>query len=270
MIWKQSVFDLNRRNTNIRKESISNFCRYSIFFVNRRIQDNSYNLPSIGNSIFDENRYICGMTEQLKRIRKSRGLSQSDVADALGIVVANYNRLERGKVELTLSRMKELAILLKCEPVDLITNKTHTRFVKVRSSIEADQWMKHTEWPEDQWYEITVPDDAELQTYSLNAAEVRGPSMNKKFPHGSVLVYSEAGDNPLQLEANASYIIETRRSDGMKEATAKTAITDNSGKFWLMPESTDPRHQQPIELENTIAGQVSILGKVRYSLRRET
>ena len=36
-----------------------------------------------------------------------------------------------------------------------------------------------------------------------------------------------------------------------------------------MPESTDPRHQQPIEIDGDNGDTVRMVGRVRYSVQRE-
>ena len=209
------------------------------------------------------------MTEQLKRIRKSRGLSQQAVADALKLDVTNYNRLENGRVDLTFARMKELADILHCDPVEFITNITHTRIVRVRAHVEAGVWAESTEWAEEDWYDVAVPDDPEFRRYNLYGAETRGPSMNRRYPQGTVVVFTDAIETEQDITVGKRYIVERERADGLREATVKTLFQDEEGKLWLMPESTDPRHQQPIEIGSADGDTVRIVGRVVYSVQRE-
>ncbi|MEX3008980.1 XRE family transcriptional regulator [Hoeflea sp. TYP-13] len=209
------------------------------------------------------------MTEQLKKIRKSRGLSQSDVANALGIDVANYNRLENQKVELTLSRMNQLADLLHCEPGDFITGISKTRMIHVRAHVEAGVYSESYEWEEGSWYDVAVPDDPQYRNYNLYGAETRGPSMNKRYPEGTVVVFTDTIETEQDIEVGKRYIVERERADGLREATIKTLIQDEAGNLWLMPESTDPRHQQPIEIGGANGDTVRIVGRVVYSVQRE-
>lgn len=209
------------------------------------------------------------MTKQLKAIRTARGLSQADIAAALGIATENYNKLENGKTELTYSRMKQLADILHVDPVDLISEHQGTRTVRVRAFVEAGMWEEAHEWAEDDWYEVSVPDAPDLRPYQLYGVETRGPSMDKVYPEGTVVVFTSMIERPSQLEVGKKYIIERERADGMREATVKTLARDDTGKYWLLPESNDPRFQKPIEIDGIEGDLIKIIGKVVYSVRRE-
>ncbi|NBN62810.1 helix-turn-helix domain-containing protein [Microvirga tunisiensis] len=205
---------------------------------------------------------------RLKKIRKERGMTQAQVAALIGLDLTNYNRLENGKTELTYSRMQQLAKLLHVDPVDLLTNRGGTRTVAVRAHVQAGSWSEATEWPEEDWYEVSVPDADDLRGHELYAAETRGTSMDKVYPEGTVVVFAALRD-PSDMQVGRRYIVERQRADGLREATVKTLAQDAAGKFWLMPESTDPRHQAPIELNGGEEDRILILGRVVYSVRRE-
>lgn len=208
------------------------------------------------------------MTNLLKTRRLAKGMSQAEVAALLGIATENYNRLETGKTELTVSKMQRLAGILDCQPVDFLVNHTGTRSVAVRAHVQAGSWSEATEWPQEDWYEVSVPDAEDLRGHQLYAAETRGASMDKVYPEGTVVVFAALRD-PSDMQVGRRYIIERQRADGLREATVKTLAQDDAGKFWLMPESTDPRHQAPIELNGDEEDRVVILGRVVYSVRRE-
>lgn len=53
--------------------------------------------------------------EQLKLIRVSKGYSQEQVADMLGITQASYARLEQGKSKLTLERLGQISNFFNVE-----------------------------------------------------------------------------------------------------------------------------------------------------------
>lgn len=209
------------------------------------------------------------MTKQLKAIRNARGLSQADVAAALGIATENYNRLENGKVKLNIRRMKQLAAILHVDPVDLVSEHQGARTVRVRAFVEAGTWEEAHEWPEDDWYEVSVPDAPDLRPYQLYGVETRGPSMDRVYPEGTVVVFTSMIERPAQMEVGKKYIIERERADGMREATVKTLAKDDTGKYWLLPESNDPRFQNPIEIDGIDGETIKIIGKVVYSVRRE-
>ncbi|MFN3833757.1 MAG: helix-turn-helix domain-containing protein [Allorhizobium sp.] len=206
---------------------------------------------------------------RLKELREARGLTQQQVADAMGIHLTNYNRLENGVTELNLSKMKALAGILHCEPAELIFNPGHIRVVKVQQHVQAGVWAESNVWPEDDWYEVAVPDDEQWRSLSLYGAETRGPSMNKRYPEGSALIYTSMMDTGEKPQIGKRYIIEIERPDGLREATVKTLWRDDSGVYWLLPESTDPRHQAPIALNGSDGDLIRIVGRVIYSVQRE-
>jgi len=206
---------------------------------------------------------------RLKEIRKSRGMTQADVASALGLDLGNYNKLENGRTDLTVSRMEQLAKILQCEPVDFISNPSNLRTVQVRQNVEAGAWNESLEWDESDWYDVTIPDDPLYRSYKLYGAETHGPSMNKRYADKSALIYTsiiETGERP---QVGKRYIVETEHADGQREATVKTLWRDDAGEMWLIPESTDPRHQQPIPLHGHDGNNVRIVGRVVASVQRE-
>lgn len=56
-----------------------------------------------------ENHYI----ENIKSLRKSKGLSQKDMGECLGIAASNYNTIENGLAEITVSRLYKIAEILE-------------------------------------------------------------------------------------------------------------------------------------------------------------
>lgn len=206
---------------------------------------------------------------RLKELREAQGMSQQEVADAIGLHLTNYNKLENGKTRLTQPRMEQLAQILHCSPSDFVSPSSSLRTVSIRQYIEAGVWSESPVWDEDQWYDVAVPDDPALRHYSLFGAETRGPSMNKRYPEGSAIIYTSIYDTQEAPVAGRRYIVETERPDGLREATVKTLWQDDAGEFWLLPESTDPRYQQPIRISEGDGNIVRLVGRVVFSVLRE-
>ena len=61
------------------------------------------------------------------------------------------------------------------------------------------------------------------------------------------------------------------RADGQQEHTVKLLHRDDDGKFWLLPESTDPLFQAAISVEDGVedGDAVTIIGRVRFAVTRE-
>ncbi|MHA4733260.1 LexA family transcriptional regulator [Ensifer adhaerens] len=209
------------------------------------------------------------MTKQLKKIREMSGLTQADVAAHLEISTENYNRLEKGKTELNLSKLRKLAELFHRDPADFITDHGNVRMVRVSQGIQAGHWAESLAWDENDWYDVAVPDDPMYRHFTLYGAQTEGPSMNKRYSEGSALIYTsimETGEPP---QVGKRYIIERERPDGLREATVKTLWKDEQGEFWLLPESHDPRYQTPLRLADGDGDIVRIVGKVVFSVQRE-
>lgn len=212
---------------------------------------------------------MSGMQTFLKQMRKNAGLTQQQVAERLGIALPNYNHLENGKTKLDVDRMEELAKIFNCDPVDFLIERLPTRTVTVKAFVQAGAWAETNELPEDDQYTVAVPADERYAKYSLTAAEVRGPSMNRRYPEGTVLVITNAIETQEEIEPGKRYVVERLRADGLHECTVKTLHRDESGQVWLLPESDDPRHQQPIEVNGDMGDTIRIIGRVAYALMRE-
>lgn len=206
---------------------------------------------------------------RIKEIRKARGLTQAQVADKIGIHLTNYNKLENGQADVTLSRLEELADLFKVTVSELLAPLRKMRIVTVKQHVAAGIWSESPVWPEDDWYDVPVPDDPELRNFTLYGAESSGHSMNQRYPEGSALIFTSMLETREKLDAGKRYIVEIERADGLREATVKQLWRDDTGKLWLLPESSDPRYQQPIALEGENGDTIRIVGRVRYAVQRE-
>ncbi len=89
------------------------YCKYNIKDYN--YQNKSY--KTIINKIivyidFDYEFCIMNTLENIKRIREVKKLSQTEVAEQLGIAYQNYWKIENGKTELSLSRLEQISTIL--------------------------------------------------------------------------------------------------------------------------------------------------------------
>lgn len=60
------------------------------------------------------------LAERIRFIRVQQGLSQQNVADELGITVAAYSNIERGVTDINITRLFEIAEILKTTPTELL------------------------------------------------------------------------------------------------------------------------------------------------------
>lgn len=145
------------------------------------------------------------------------------------------------------------------------------RKVIVSAHIQAGIWTETWEWDEHAQYPVYIPDDPEFRGFRLYAGETKGPSMNKRYPEGSVLVFSHPDESGAAIVPGKRYIVERRRAGGEAEHTVKTLHLDADGNQWLLPESDDPRFQAPISIyDDTQEGDtVEIVGRVHYVVYKE-
>ncbi|MCP5073475.1 MAG: LexA family transcriptional regulator [Rhodobacteraceae bacterium] len=210
------------------------------------------------------------MQNNIKSLRKSAGLTQNEVADRLGIHLTNYNRLENGKSDITASRMFELATIFECDAEQILfETPSDVRFVPVRQAVQAGDWAEAPEWQPDDQFTVPIPDEPEFRKFRLHAAEARGPSMNLVYPERTIVIFTTLEDAQEDVEVDKRYVVERERADGFREATVKKLWRDDTGKFWLLPESDDPRYQEPIALNGEEGDTIRIVGRVVYSVRRE-
>jgi hypothetical protein len=145
------------------------------------------------------------------------------------------------------------------------------RRVQVAAHIQAGLWAESWEWNEDSQYSVYIPDDPEFQGFRLFAAEARGPSMNKRYPERTVLVFNDVQETHEQPIPGKRYIVERRKPGGEAEHTVKLLHMDEDGKHWLLPESDDPRFQSAISIEDGTGDEdvVIIIGRVCYAVSKE-
>ena len=210
------------------------------------------------------------MKNRIKELRNSRGLSQEELAAMVEAHFTTINKLETGKQRLSDPWVEKISTALGVSPGALYDDISDTRLVPVRGHVQAGAWSESHELPPDDVYNIAVPDDPEWRGKRLHAAETRGPSMNKVFPEGTVIVFTdpfeiEQGD----IQPGKRYVVEIERADGLREATVKTLFRDDDGHYWLLPESTDPRFSEAIPIDGNEGDMITIKGRVIYSVRRE-
>ncbi|MDH6265513.1 transcriptional regulator with XRE-family HTH domain [Rhizobium sp. SG_E_25_P2] len=145
------------------------------------------------------------------------------------------------------------------------------RRVVVAAHVQAGQWSESWEWPEDDQYPVYVPNDKLYAHVKLFGAETRGPSMNRRYPERTVLIFADVSETHEEPVPGKRYIVERCKPGGECEHTVKTLFVDEEGKPWLLPESDDPRYQSPISIEDGASDgdTIRIIGRVVFSVTRE-
>lgn len=210
---------------------------------------------------------------------KHSGLSQAELAREL---TANYkwadnrsilNKIITGDRGLAANEMIDISMATGYPVPGLGVEEEQPKIRKVivAAYIQAGNWADTWEWDEQDQYPVFIPDDPMYRHFKLYGAEARGPSMNKRYPEGTVLVFAAVEETKEEPIAGKRYVVERRRPTGEREHTVKLLYVDDQGKHWLMPESTDPRFQSAISVEEGTGDEdvVAIIGRVCYAVSRE-
>ncbi|ESY75536.1 hypothetical protein X740_31010 [Mesorhizobium sp. LNHC221B00] len=208
------------------------------------------------------------MRNRIRELREAQGLSQEALGARIGVHWQTVLRAESGKTALGVTKLRNYAEALGVEPDELMQTE-EGRMVTVKGFVQAGEWAETWEWGEDDQYTVPVPDEPSLRHYTLHAAQTRGPSMNRRYPEGTVLVFTDIIETQSDIQIGKRYIVERQRADGLREATVKTLWRDDAGRVWLLPESDDPLFQQPIPIEGSEDDTVRIVGRVRFAVSRE-
>ena len=67
--------------------------------------------------------------ERIRVARVTKGLSQQNMADELGLTVASYSNIERGVTDITITRLFEIARILQVKATDFIICETFFGFL---------------------------------------------------------------------------------------------------------------------------------------------
>lgn len=210
--------------------------------------------------------------KNLSKLRGKSGLSQAALAKVSGVSQQLISQIEKDKNTST-KYLPKLANALGVQVSDIDPEysgpSTDIRMVRVLGYVQAGAFETAWEWPEDEQFEVPIQSEDEFRGYALFGVQTRGASMNRRYPEGTVLIFTNAIHTLEDIKPGQRYIVERHRPDGTVEATVKLLWQDEHGKPWLLPESTDPFFQEPISLDDLGDDTVRIIGQVRYAVSRE-
>lgn len=118
--------------------------------------------------------------------------------------------------------------------------------IAVSGYVEAGYFREAVEWDASKWYAVDVPVPPRFRSLA-KALEVKGPSMNKEYPEGSVVVWIDQLDFRPARDGD-HVIVYAYSHDDQIEATVKE-LRVAGGKRWLWPMSHHPDYQQPVNTD---------------------
>lgn len=209
------------------------------------------------------------MLLRIKQLREARGIGQQEMADRMDLHLTNYNRLENGKSDPSIKQFRRVAEILGCRLIDLFggADAERWRTVEVATTVEAGTWSEGLSLDEEV-QTVAIPDRPEWQGLTLHGAIVRGESMNRRYPDGSIIVFTDIVETHEPLRPDAAYVVQ-RSHHGEYERTCKVLIKRRDGSLWLQPDSSDPTFEAFPATPRDDQDEIAILGRVIWSSRVE-
>lgn len=119
--------------------------------------------------------------------------------------------------------------------------------VPIVGAVEMGAWKVATDWPLEDRYAIdtVVKEDMGPNPFGLL---VKGNSMDKKFPEGTILICANIHDVGGRYYNDNYVIVERHGNDGRIEATCKQLQILSDTEAWLCPRSDAPEYQAAIQI----------------------
>jgi transcriptional regulator with XRE-family HTH domain len=202
----------------------------------------------------------------LRRWMRAHDVDQQTLAARVGRSQSTVSRWLNGAIP----DGKNLNVLSKVTGVPiadmLALDAQPTGSIPLVGVVSAGQWGEALTLEIDEQEFVPVPvRDAE----NAFAVRVEGRSMDLRYPPGTLLIckrFEDLGRGPQCGER----VIVQRRAGSLWEATCKKLVEDDDGVPWLVPESSDPRHQAAIRADrDSEADEIVLHAKVIASYRPE-
>lgn len=199
--------------------------------------------------------FCMSLGERIRLARKRKKLSQTKLAELVGVSQATVADWERGETMPGRHRIPKLSEVLQvaAEWLELGLSAQQrsisTAIIPVIGQVQAGAWVESMEWPNDQWQQISVPPDERYPDFKRYGLKVAGPSMDQVLAPGSIAICIRLGDLARMPRPGEYVVVQRTRPDGLTEATIKEFLPDQAGNVWLWPRSNHPDHKTPIRLE---------------------
>lgn len=118
--------------------------------------------------------------------------------------------------------------------------------LEVVGEVQAGAWREAMEWPADERFIEYVAVDDRFPGSPMFGLRVRGLSMDKDYPEGTILVCIRMAHYPHALGDGDHVIVQRVGEASLVEATVKELSIGEDGEAWLVPNSTRKEHQAPI------------------------
>ena len=186
-----------------------------------------------------------------------------EIAQALNV---NYQWLKTGNGDARPKLSTAIPASLVKKEHSLRARKLNT--IRVTAAVQAGAWREALEWEPADQYELPVALPEQYRDIPVFGFEVHGPSMEKVYKHGTVVMavrYIDLGREPGERER----VVVQRTKSHLVEASVKTFRRDASGVPHLWPESNHPSFQAPLDLDPIEGEEIVITHKIIGSISFE-
>jgi transcriptional regulator with XRE-family HTH domain len=186
---------------------------------------------------------------RIRELRSAKGLDMVDLGKMVGTTHATISRLETGKMGLTEVWAAKIADALGVHISEIFGDIVPAKAtgLPVLGDVHAGVWREVDLGDEPKESPLPIGRDPLYPNVTQFALRVQGESMNRVVREGAYIVCVSWAELGRQPRDNDLVVIERRR-DGLVETTIKR-IRNIGQEVFLMPDSDDPRWQQPIPLD---------------------
>ncbi|WP_086656562.1 LexA family protein [Acetobacter persici] len=189
------------------------------------------------------------------------GLSETAACEAAGVGVNTIRHIRKRGHSPKIENLRKLALALGVPAAyfleaaavgaegDIQGQVTNLQAIFVKGAVQAGHWTEATEWPPMDWYPVFTPSNIRYPSTEKFGLVVKGDSMNKVYPAGSIVIAVKFSDIACQPKPGQRVVVIRRSLHGF-EATVKKFDVDASGRIILWPESYSPEYQQPLIIES--------------------
>jgi transcriptional regulator with XRE-family HTH domain len=210
--------------------------------------------------------------ERISDWRRARNLTQGQLSAKLGVSQPTVSKWEQGRDVPGGENLQNLATVLGTTATEIMgfggMGATPDRRVRVVGELCAGAFEESVEWAYEDQYEVAVVTPEDLADVPLQGFVVKGDSINKIYPDGSIVYVASVHSIDGGPVSGDIVMVMRRDSDGRVEGTLKEYVVEG-GQKWLWPRSTHPEHQAPIDYKKGRKGRVEevmITGVVKAAL----
>jgi len=114
------IFIMKEAHINLEQNKIENVLIHNS--IDKEISNNTL-------IFIDDHLMISNLKENIKKLRKLKGLSQTDIAKSLNIDQSTYGKIESGNTEITFDKLEKISYCLNMKILDIITYPE--KFIKI-------------------------------------------------------------------------------------------------------------------------------------------